>query len=72
MCVCMPVFHRPLYVHRLEVSLEKFCAGQEWGSLLEQNRPGLPLRGILSDQLSDQELRQLEERIMGATKHQVR
>ena len=68
----MCVYHPPLYIHRLEVSLEKLRAGQEWDSLLEEDRPGLPLRGIFTDQLSDQELRELEERITGAAKHQVR
>ena len=63
-----------MYCYSLEVSLEKQREG-EWTSLTaeeeEEEGAGLPLRGPVAEQLSEEELAELKRRVSEATKNKV-
>ena len=56
---------------RLEVSLEKQRPGLEWPTLTEQLEQGQLLRGPVTEQLSEEELKELERKLAGSAKSEV-
>ena len=60
-----------MYCCSLEVSLEK-QRESEWASLTaEEEDEGLPLRGTVAEQLSEEELAELKRKLSEATKSKV-
>lgn len=65
------VMHFYFWMCRLEVSLEKQRPGLEWSTLTEQPEEGQLLRGPVTEQLSEEELKELERKLAGSSKSEV-